>query len=214
MTSQTDNMALLAGTLLPSSSPSPSYMPDLSESSDSSPELPGLDWEAAKLGLDWDREGRALTIESLRAACMADPQAAVDILDHYRPKSTQAGWCSLISLKPSKSGGYIQLSWGGANKFAVLQEVVLWARGLSLTSGEDCSHLCHNPRCISLEHIINEQSVINQSRKNCLVWLKCHHCKKYIFTCSHKPYCIKYCEGYRDLQHFLNEGCCMIINKI
>jgi hypothetical protein len=46
------DLALLAGPLLPSSSPSPLYVSELSGDSDSNPDVPGLDWEKARLGLD------------------------------------------------------------------------------------------------------------------------------------------------------------------
>jgi len=59
----------------------------------------------------------------------------------------QGGWCELVTHQPTKRGGYIQVSYGGANKFASLQEVVLWADGKVLLSrGDQCSHRCHSPR--------------------------------------------------------------------
>lgn len=39
------------------------------------------------------------------------------------------GWCTLLDYETTKKDGYVQLSRDGANKFATLQEVLLWSKG-------------------------------------------------------------------------------------
>jgi hypothetical protein len=140
-------------------------------------------------------------------AARLDPDYAKHILSRL-PVRTE-GWCELVQLRPTKPGGYIQLSVAGVNKFALLQSVVLWADGKDLTKkGDQCSHRCHNPPCRVVGHIIPESAVENNARKGCLVWINCHHCSKKIFVCMHEPCCIKFCEGFRDTEHLLAEGVC------
>jgi hypothetical protein len=124
----------------------------------------------------------------------------------------QGGWCELVTHQPTKRGGYIQVSYGGANKFASLQEVVLWADGKVLLSrGDQCSHRCHSPRCRVVGHVISESAVENNARKGCLVWIKCHHCDKYILVCMHDPCCIKTVPGFKTLEDFLTNGVCRFL---
>lgn len=138
-----------------------------------------------------------------------NPDYAKDVLSRLPVRIE--GWCELVQLRPTKCGGYIQLSFAGVNKFANLQSVVLWADGLckDLTREEDqCSHRCHNPSCRVVGHVTPESAVKNNQRKGCLVWIDCHHCGKKIFVCQHEPCCIKFCEGFRNIEHLLAEGVC------
>ncbi|KAJ5933305.1 zinc-binding loop region of homing endonuclease-domain-containing protein [Penicillium verrucosum] len=146
--------------------------------------------------------------KALRQRCMLDPQYAQSIIDKYDKDSESQGWCRLVSLKPTKRNGYIQLSWKGANKFAVMQQVVLWATGRQARAGEDASHLCHQKQCVNGDHVIPEAKQLNQVRKGCRVWVDCNHCERKIFLCCHEPPCIKYCAGFRDHHHFMNNGIC------
>jgi hypothetical protein len=120
----------------------------------------------------------------------------------------ESGFCKLCKLKPSKEGGYIQISYGGANKFAVLQEVLLWAGGVTLEDGEDqqCSHLCGNPRCTLPEHVFRESTKKNNNRKGCVVWWDCPHCEKKIQICQHEPSCVKFVPGFKSWDEFLDNG--------
>jgi hypothetical protein len=67
---------------------------------------------------------------------------AKEIIEKYSTGATYQG-CRVVSLRPTKENRYVQVSFGGANKFAVLQEVVMWA---------SASHLCHEKRCCNLRH--------------------------------------------------------------
>lgn len=145
--------------------------------------------------------------EIVADACQLDPDYAKQILSRL-PVQLQ-GWCELVQLEPTKAGGYIQISFAGANKFAMLQLVVLWADGKELTeAGQQCSHRCHNPQCRVVGHVTPESVADNNSRKNCLVWLDCHHCGKKIFICMHEPCCIKFCEGFLNMEDLLSTGVC------
>ena len=66
-------------------------------------------------------------MEAKRLEFMASPATAQRYLDTLTFQVD--GWCRLSTLAPTKEGGYVQVSHGGANKFAVLQEVALWAMG-------------------------------------------------------------------------------------
>lgn len=61
--------------------------------------------------------------EIVADACQLDPKQILSRL----PVQLQ-GWCELVQLEPTKAGGYIQISFAGANKFAMLQLVVLLGR--------------------------------------------------------------------------------------
>jgi len=143
-------------------------------------------------------------------AASLDPGYAQSILD--RLQFEQEGWCELVKLQPTKAGGYIQVSFGGANKFAMLQLVVLWADGQDLWHpGDQCSHRCHRPQCKFVGHVTAESAMVNNSRKGCLVWIDCHHCAKKIFICMHDPCCIKFAPGFQSLEDFLDNGVCRFL---
>ena len=147
--------------------------------------------------------------EIVQDRCQLDPECAKEILG--RLPTQMSGWCRLCSLKPSKDSGYIQVSSGGANKFAVLQWVVLWAAGDQLAPGEQCSHLCHQPACSTVGHVCSESGTDNNGRKGCLVWVNCHHCSKKMLVCMHSPMCIKFCEGYSSMEDFVQRGVCRVL---
>lgn len=116
------------------------------------------------------------------------------------------GWCWLSTLAPSKEGGYVQVSHGGANKFAVLQEVVLWGEGREVCLGHQASHLCAHSTCFKRGHIVSEEEQANQARRYCMVWVDCPHCSLKIRVCQHVPMCIKFCAGYLDKDDFEARG--------
>ena len=118
--------------------------------------------------------------------------------------------------------GYPQVSHAGANKFATVGEVVVWAKGQQKPphydykkSSADVSHLCVQPRCTVLAHIVLESAAMNNSRKGCVAWAHCSRdCRRcngtrVILLCSHKPSpCVRYHEGYRSQEHLLRDGVC------
>jgi hypothetical protein len=154
-------------------------------------------------------------IEFTRRRLQMDPTEALNCLSRY--EGTSDGWCSVVKLTPSKNDGYAQLSYMGANKFAVLQEVVLWAKGdvipVSLRGEprKQASHLCKNKLCKTLSHITMEDEILNQRRKGCRVWRDCPHgesdnCRLKLFLCTHEPCCVKFAEGYMDEEDFMANG--------
>lgn len=182
----------LSGDLLPSSQNDSDYIDAIS----SRPSTSSSNDQKAMTAFD-----RQLGIEATRLRFAADPSLARACL-RALPIEIQ-GWCQICTMKPSKDGGYIQVSAGGANKFATLQEVVLWAKGISLYPGEQCSHLCARPTCVGLDHIIAESERENQRRKGCVVWVDCPHCALKISACVHGDVkCIKYSDGYSDAASF------------
>ncbi|KAI8943889.1 hypothetical protein F4801DRAFT_573543 [Xylaria longipes] len=120
--------------------------------------------------------------------------------------SQEKGYCNVTTLQPSKPGGYVQMSYGGANKFAMLQEILLWAQGHQKLPSDQCSHLCGEPKCLLRNHIIAESVAENNARKGCLVVYPCSHCTKYYVVCNHTPTCIKYIPGFESWEDFLQNG--------
>lgn len=154
-----------------------------------------------------------LVKENTRLLCQQHPRVAQAILLDVQKNAVRSGWCLLSRLKPTKAGGYIQVSAKGANKFAVLEELVLWAGGVFKEGGEDCSHLCGQPSCTLVGHILAEKSLANQQRKGCIVWIYCPHpqCRQgheVILVCPHSPRCIKYCEEYTSMEDIIARGLC------
>jgi hypothetical protein len=142
-----------------------------------------------------------------------DPSAAAKLLSQLKmsPPSASHRWCRIVNLQPSKDGGYIQVSWKGANKFALLQEVAMWSAGRFVRPGLQHSHLCGQPACAVPEHIIEESGPANNARKGCVVWVDCPHCGpggRKLLVCQHTPPCIRSCPGYGDNDVFLREGLC------
>jgi hypothetical protein len=142
----------------------------------------------------------------MRTEASSSPALARQILGGLDTK--RVGFCPVSGLKPSKDGGYIQLSFDGANKFATLGEVLLWSRGVTLNNvpGSQCSHLCSTPSCTDPNHVVVESAVENNRRKGCAVVWPCSHCSKIYLICSHVPSCIKYIEGYSSWEDFVTNG--------
>jgi hypothetical protein len=140
-----------------------------------------------------------------------------------RLKTTPYEWCKLVNITPSKTGGYSQVSWAGANKFATVGEVVCWSKGQNKpglgdpgsTAALEVSHLCHNPRCIVPEHIVIESQLINNARKGCPGWIQCSdvcgrcHGRKVIWVCAHEPPCVMFHQQYTSHEELLKNGICI-----
>lgn len=145
--------------------------------------------------------------------CRLDPAYAQRVLDSY--SSSRVGWCDVVSLGTTKKAGYAQVSFDTANNFAVLGKVLLWASGEDLTAEKDqCSHLCPHKLCKTVGHVIAESAKDNNARKNCLVWIDCHHCPKKILVCQHSPYCRKFCGGFSSWEDFLQRGVCRTLTGL
>jgi len=142
---------------------------------------------------------------AMRERFRNDPSLCVKLLDKL--PFMMKGWCKLCTLKPSKAGGYIQVSYEGCNKFAMLQQIVLCASGQDVAEGEDCSHRCGNTACMTVGHIKADSSELNQKRKNCLVWVPCPHDCGVILVCQHgeadgSGCCIKYMADFSSQEDF------------
>jgi hypothetical protein len=99
------------------------------------------------------------------------------------------------------------VSWGGANKFCTVEELVLWAGGvIKKDKNDQCSHLCGKPLCLEVSDICLESATANNLRKGCPVWVDCPHCGLKIFVCTHQPACRKFCSGFDSWEDFLANG--------
>ena len=161
------------------------------------------------------------SIVKMRRLVTSQPEEAKIILASQKVSQTR-GWCQLSTLRPTKQNGYIQVSGNKVNKFILLHHLVLAAQGPpvgtfdengKVSGGMHVSHLCGQPRCMTMGHMVAEDSVTNNSRKGCVVWIPCPHangeegsCKhRYILVCPHSPPCVKYVEGFRDMAGFIEQ---------
>lgn len=149
-------------------------------------------------------EVNSLKVNQMRIECQAKPEMARGILSKLPTK--QDGFCRLAQLAPSKEGGYVQVSHGGANKFAILQEVLLWSKGQQAQADQHISHLCDKPTCVIPEHVCVETPKVNNSRKNCGMIIDCAHCDKKYVACKHEPKCIGFVGGFGSWEEFLERG--------
>jgi Zinc-binding loop region of homing endonuclease len=149
-------------------------------------------------------EGILLSYEACPERC----QALIDKL-RIKPGFVTEGWCEISLLKPSKANGYAQVSAEGFNKFACLEQILLWAGGGFLGGGQQVSHLCARPQCLRSDHVVAESAVSNNRRKNCVVWIDCHCCEgKKVLVCQHTPVCIKFCSAFTSMKELLERGVC------
>ena len=56
--------------------------------------------------------------------------------------------------------------------------------GFNIQNGGECSHLCHYPPCVNVDHIVLEAGDVNKSRACCLMY---GHLDG--FKCPHRPTC-------------------------
>jgi len=65
---------------------------------------------------------------------------------------------------------------------------------------EHLSHLCGDSRCFNPQHLCIENPPENNSRKNCVVAVRCPCSCKFVFwLCKHQPKCIPLNEFHDDL---------------
>ncbi len=70
--------------------------------------------------------------------------------------------------------------------------VVLASEGIFATDPKDSiSHLCDNPKCVRVDHLIWESIAKNNGRKGCPGWVKCNCCATIHDVCIHDPKCKK-----------------------
>lgn len=166
-----------------------------------SPEQAGAEIQA--LTSQAERKARAVQL------CREYPSLARYVLG--RQKNVEKdGWCSRVILKGNKAegSGYLQVSYWGANKFAVLHRVVRWAGGEDVGEGDHGSHLCPNTDCSTVGHIAPEDPSLNNGRKGCAGWVDCPCGVGKLLLCTHAPACVQYCPGFDSQEHFLREGVC------
>jgi len=136
--------------------------------------------------------------------------AAIFILEYLylkllREHCSVDGWCWINNLAPSKKLGYAQIKFQWCGHQINLMtchnlSYIFYNRSTYKTmEGYQVSHLCNKANCIRPDHLVYENTVDNNRRKNCLVYIKCPHDQElhkgnncYIWTCLHTPTCIKY----------------------
>ncbi|KAK3290606.1 uncharacterized protein B0H64DRAFT_52502 [Chaetomium fimeti] len=148
----------------------------------------------------------SLTRAQARVLFSQSPVRAQESLELRLVSTPKSGFYYNTVLVPSKNGGYVQLSFEGANKFCTLGEMLVWAQGFVVEGAMQVSHLCHDPLCTVAAHVVRETAAENNRRKGCVVWVDCPHCCLKIRVCEHAPICIRYAPGYETLAEFLEWG--------
>jgi len=147
-----------------------------------------------------------MTIEQYRKWWRAgSDEARADIaacLKSYRSKVKVAGrhGCHLLSMKPTKEGGYIQISWKKHNKLMTAHEAAcILQNGPKPPSVEElyASHRCGKSDCCNPVHMVWETREQNEHRKYChnrpkgtAKYIKCECCSNIIQPCVHNPICL------------------------
>jgi hypothetical protein len=119
-----------------------------------------------------------LTVDDLRRLWMNSIVTHVDI-------KTRTG-CYIHKHKPSKPGGYVQIALHRKKHCAHVVSYMLWYR--RYRPDWPVSHLCSKSTCCRPEHLVQEPTPTNESRKNCI------HNSTYT-ACPHQPKCV----GHRHL---------------
>lgn len=109
--------------------------------------------------------------------------------------------------------GYVQIKTNNPekpNEKVQLHQLILWnhpdhqtrtlCRTLIVTSGNEVSHLCHNPLCATAEHLWAEESEINKSRRWCEINVV--HSRTLLAVCRHSPKCIFTLKKQRNMLVF------------
>lgn len=77
--------------------------------------------------------------------------------------------------------------------FVGAQIVLVHGGFLPPTADAQPSHLCDNPCCLRLGHLVWESVLANAQRKGCIGDVQCRCCpdRHFIRICAHEPQCIK-----------------------
>jgi len=88
------------------------------------------------------------------------------------------------------------LKWGLVyGDQAMMEKLIELSKQGNGTGITEASHLCGEPRCISIEHLWLEVEAVNKSRDRCKGTIEstCNGCKqvKRVVLCQHEPKCVK-----------------------
>lgn len=111
-----------------------------------------------------------LTIDQLR-----------DAWSRMRSNAVIDRTCFVSTWKPSKEGGYVQVSIN--NKKYCIHHVSHMLFKRQYRSDQPVSHRCANTKCFNPEHLVQESQGSNELRKNC-------NLNASYSSCPHSPPCI------------------------
>lgn len=124
-----------------------------------------------------------------------------------KENTTEQGWC-LERAGGANTRGYIQINGKEGytyNKLMLAHHAALFAIGELPevpAPGDkewECSHRCHNKRCVKPDHLEWESHSVNMNRNGCNPWVKCRcdhagvadvGCGKWVLACQHSPPCL------------------------
>jgi hypothetical protein len=102
-------------------------------------------------------------------------------MTHISDNCERNGNC-LIWIKCTNSSGYPQMKikfLDGSRKLTLVHRIV-YAVSHNVILGQaseqkmQVSHLCHESRCVSIDHLVLEPSAINNDRRSCFLHGFCH----------------------------------------
>jgi len=129
---------------------------------------------------------------------------AASILERFlRGKEINHKGCFIPNKQP-RPDGYVRFSVTKGNSrkaFGVekgeqtyyLHQLAWYVAGNEVPNDSSVvhlSHLCLDPRCFNVEHIVLESPKKNNSRKNCGKIHTCPNCEHTFSDCAHEPKCI------------------------
>lgn len=119
---------------------------------------------------------------------LSDPLTCLDITAQLQkngyPRHVQIGWQQLQGEWDNKEISQYQ--------FFVPSQIMLACNGFAAKlPSDEASHLCDNPACVRVEHLVWENHAQNDARKNCKGSIRCLECTSLVLVCDHSPRCIK-----------------------
>jgi len=100
------------------------------------------------------------------------------------PRHVQIGWSN-------KQGEYDNKEISQYQFFVPAQIVLAYEGFFAENKTDDASHLCDNPSCVRVDHLVWESHAKNEARKRCPVFHVCECCQHKQLVCTHIPACIK-----------------------
>jgi len=124
--------------------------------------------------------------------------------ERFRKRSTTNDRGCYIPLKKPRNDGYVRFSITRGSTLTALgkltgektfyvHQLAWYACNRAMPKGtrEQLSHLCSDSRCFNIEHLVIEDAISNNSRKNCQVMATCPcSCNHTFLVCKHDPSCI------------------------
>lgn len=122
---------------------------------------------------------------------------------YLKSKSVNSKGCFIPRKKP-RSDGYVRFSvpkghsvrafgYVCGERTFYIHQLAWYSNGYQVPDDSNrmqLSHLCSDPRCFNVKHLVLETPKENNSRKNCTGVAECPNCSHAFTVCKHRPKCI------------------------